>query len=290
MKDIFQSMAGLIEDNIFLQDFRDFVFLTSKNELKENILSTDPLQTGLLFENVSFRYPSSQRNALQSVSVEIPKGKTIALVGANGSGKTTFIKLLCGFYRPDKGRILYDGIDISEMKPEDLRKQFTAVFQDFALYNLTAEENILLGDVNKTATYHDMKKAAEDAGIADILETLPDSYHTMLGNLFEKGEGLSIGQWQKIALARAFYRNSPVLLLDEPTSALDAETEAQLLQNLMMLKEQKTVVIISHRFSTVKWADIIYVMDEGKVIEYGSHNELMSAAGKYREMFNAASK
>jgi ATP-binding cassette subfamily B protein len=176
------------------------------------------------------------------------------------------------------------------MNTEILRKQFTAVFQDFALYNLTAEENILLGDVERIASYQEIKKAAEEAGIADVLEALPYSYNTMLGNLFEKGEGLSIGQWQKMALAKAFYRNSPILLLDEPTSALDAETEAQLLQNLAKLKEQKTVVIISHRFSTVRWADIIYVMDEGKVMESGSHEELMSGKGRYFEMLNAGNR
>jgi len=290
MKDIFQSVAGLIEDNIFLQDFRDFILLPAVHKPRGFLFPPEALRQGIKFEEVSFRYPSSQREALRSVSVEIPKGKTIALVGANGSGKTTFIKLLCGFYEPSKGQILYDGVDISEMDTEILRKQFTAVFQDFALYNLTAAENILLGDVTKTATSEEIKKAAKEVGIADALEALPYSYRTMLGNLFEKGEGLSIGQWQKMALAKAFYRNSPILLLDEPSSALDAEMEAQLLQNLAKLKEEKTVVIVSHRFSTVRWADIIYVMDEGQVSESGSHEELMSAKGKYFEMFNAGNR
>jgi ATP-binding cassette subfamily B protein len=287
MKDVFQSLAGLMEDNVFLQDFLDFINLPAFRKVSEHQELTDLSPKGILLENVSFQYPSSKRKALHSVSIEIPKGKTIALVGANGSGKTTLIKLLCGFYVPQQGNILFDGTDISSIDPEIHRKQVTVVFQDFALYNLTAMENIFLGDVSKPLSKDEIVRAARNAGIDDVLEKLPLSYQTMLGNLFEKGEELSIGQWQKMALAKAFYRNSPILLLDEPSSALDAETEKILLQNLKLLAQNKTVVIVSHRFSTIKWADIIYVMDNGEVIERGGHEDLLNKKGRYFEMYSS---
>jgi ATP-binding cassette subfamily B protein len=286
MKDLFQSFAGLIEDNVFFQDFLDFLDLASLQKFADTQKLIDFQPKNILFENVSFKYPSSKRNALHSVSIEIPKGKTIALVGANGSGKTTLIKLLCGFYVPQKGRILFDDTDISLISPENLRKQITAVFQDFALYNLTAMENIFLGDISKPLSKDEIIKAARNAGIDDVLEKLPLSYQTMLGNLFEKGEDLSIGQWQKMALARAFYRNSPVLLLDEPSSTLDSETENILLQNLRLLAHNKTVVIVSHRFSTIRWADIIYVMEKGEIVESGVHDDLINQKGRYFEMYS----
>jgi ATP-binding cassette, subfamily B, bacterial len=287
MKDLFQSFASLIEDNVFLQDFLDFVNLTSLRKISEPQELTNFQTKSIILENVSFQYPSSKRKALNSVSIEIPKGKTIALVGANGSGKTTLIKLLCGFYVPQKGRILFDNTDISLVDPEILRKQITAVFQDFALYNLTAIDNIFLGDISKPLAKDEIIKAARNAAIDDVLEKLPLSYQTMLGNLFDKGEGLSLGQWQKMALAKAFYRNSPILLLDEPSSVLDAETEKVLLQNLKLLAQNKTVVIVSHRFSTIKWADIIYVLDNGEVIESGIHEELLNQKGRYFEMYSS---
>jgi ATP-binding cassette, subfamily B, bacterial len=287
MKEVFQSAAALVEDSIFLRDLHDFLALPVSTLEQTNYHKIKPLEKKIILKNVSFSYPNSGRMALKQISLEIPKGKTIALVGANGSGKTTLIKLLCGFYLPSDGLIIFDDQDVSEIKPNEIREQITAVFQDFALYNLSAEENISLGDFTRKLSSAEIMKAAENAGIADVLESLPFSYKTMLGNLFEKGEELSIGQWQKIALARAFYRNSPIVLLDEPSSALDTETEAQLLQGLIKLKEQKTVVIVSHRFSTIKWADMIYVMDEGKIIESGIHEELMSKKGRYFDLFKA---
>jgi ATP-binding cassette subfamily B protein len=243
------------------------------------------LQKGIVVENVSFSYPSSRRKVLDSVSLEIPAGKTIALVGANGSGKTTLVKLLCSFYTPDSGRILFDNTNISEVAPEEIRKQITAVFQDFALYNMTAAENISIGDISTPLSPDAVKQSAQNAGIADILEGLPSGYNNIIGNLFENSEELSIGQWQKMAIARAFYRNSPILFMDEPSSALDAETELHLLQNLKTLSKGKTVLIISHRFTTIRWADMIYVLDNGKIIESGNHEQLMEKKGRYFSMF-----
>jgi ATP-binding cassette, subfamily B, bacterial len=284
LKELFQSLAGLFEDNVFLNDFFDFLNLPSLQK-SDSDNGLESLKKGISIKNVSFKYPSSQRMALESVSVELPAGKTTALVGANGSGKTTLVKLLCGFYAPDKGQILFDDADISGIRPENLRKSITAVFQDFALYNLTAAENIVLGDIEKPMNPDEIKNAAKNADMADVIEHLPNGYNTLLGNLFEKGEELSIGQWQKMAIAKAFYRNTPFLIMDEPSSALDSETELHLLQNLRKLSKDKTVLIISHRFSSIKWADHIYVLDKGKVIESGNHQELMEMKKEYFRMY-----
>lgn len=284
LKELFQSLAGLFEDNVFLKDFFDFLNLPSA-KVSDSTKSFDSLNNGVSIKNVSFKYPSSQRMALESVSLELPAGKTVALVGANGSGKTTLVKLLCGFYKPDRGQILFDDSDISGIRPDNLRKGITAVFQDFALYNLTAAENIVLGDIDKPIDFSEIKMAAKNADMDDVIEQLPNGYNTLLGNLFKKGEELSIGQWQKMAIAKAFYRNTSLLIMDEPSSALDAETESHLLQNLRNLSKDKTVLIISHRFSSIKWADHIYVLDRGKVIESGSHKELMELKGEYFRMY-----
>lgn len=284
LKDLFQSVAGLFEDNVFMNDFFDFLNLPSLRKTPAGKV-LEPMKKGVSVKNVSFRYPSSRRLALESVSLELPVGKTIAIVGANGSGKTTLVKLLCGFYTADKGQIFFDDTDISLVDAGALRKSITAVFQDFALYHLTAAENIALGNSMKPVQLDEIKKAAENADMDDVIEHLPEGYNTILGNLFKKGEELSIGQWQKIAIAKAFYRNTPFLIMDEPSSALDAETELHLLQNLQNLSKDKTVLIISHRFSSIKWADCIYVMDKGRIIESGDHQALMALKGEYCRMY-----
>lgn len=288
MKDFFQSIAGLINDNVYLNDFFDFLNLPQSQNIHKNKKKIVSIKDKITIDNVFFQYPSSQRNALNSVSMTIPKGKTVALVGANGSGKTTLVKLLCGFYSPDSGRILFDDVNIAEYNISDIRTQVTAVFQDFALYNLTAKENIYMGNIQKEISDFEIKQAAKDTGIDKVIENLPNGYENVLGNLFEKGEELSIGQWQKLAIAKAFYRDAPILIMDEPSSALDAETELQILNNLKLLAKNKTTLIISHRFSTIQWVDLIYVLDEGKVVESGNHEFLMSLKGKYYSLFQAS--
>jgi ATP-binding cassette subfamily B protein len=243
------------------------------------------LQKGITVENLRFRYETSKRDALSQVNLHIPAGKTVAFVGANGSGKTTLIKLLSGFYSPQEGSIRYDDVDVRDLDKQDLRRHITAVFQDFALYNITAHENISLGNIEVPFNLEKAKEAASAAGIAELFERLPLGYETLLGTLFKSGEELSIGQWQKIAIARAFYRDSPILFMDEPSSALDVDSEKQLLGSLRTLAKNKTVVIISHRLSTVQWADILYVLDRGSVVESGSHDELMAKQGKYYAMY-----
>lgn len=280
----FRSLTSLVEDSIFLNDLADFLELPVGDKTSGET-KPEPLQKGLRVENLSFRYENSTRDALKNIHLDIPAGKTVALIGANGSGKTTLVKLLCGFYTPQEGRILYDDIPFQDLEMEAFRKQISAIFQDFAIYNLSARENIGLGDISKPFDLEKAKKAAREAGIDEALERLPQGYETMLGNLFKGGEELSIGQWQKIAIARALYRDSPILFMDEPSSALDVNSEKQMLDSLQTMAKNKTVILISHRLSTVQWADLIYVLDKGEVIESGNHESLMQKEGTYFQMY-----
>ena len=288
LNEFFRSITQILEDNIFLNDFIEFLHLPSKSDQKPIPTLPFSLKKEIRFEHVSFHYETSKRDALSAVDIVIPAGKTVAFVGANGSGKTTLIKLLCGFYPPSAGNILIDGVNVSQIGQAVIRENITAVFQDFALYNVSAASNIGLGDVSSDFDIERARKAARAAGIEDVLAKLPNGFHSLLGNLFVGGEELSIGQWQKLAIARAFYRNSPLLLMDEPSSALDANSELQIIDSLKELSKDKTAVIISHRLSTVKWADIIYLFHEGSVVESGSHNELLALGGKYFELYQVA--
>jgi len=283
LNEMLRSITLLLEDNTFLNDFTDFLNLPVK--AKKDFSGSFSLNKGISVKNVSFRYPTSKRDSLSNVCLNIPAGKTVAFVGANGSGKTTMIKLLCGFYQPVNGEIRYDDQTISQIGEIELRKNISAVFQDFALYNVSALENVALGDIYKKISEKPVREAAQAAGIADLMERLPGGYYTMLGHLFKDGEELSIGQWQKIAIARAFYRDAPVLFMDEPSSALDVDSERQMLESMRHLAQNKTVVIISHRLSTVQWADQIVVFDRGQIVESGSHEDLLELKGKYFTMF-----
>jgi len=288
LNDLFRSITQIMEDNTFLNDFMAFLNMPVRSEVQPEKQEPFSLNSEIKFENVSFSYESSKREVLKSVSITIPAGKTVAFVGANGSGKTTLIKLLCGFYRPDAGTITFDGVDSRNIGQKRICENITAVFQDFALYNIPAIENLGLGDVKTELNPDKAKKAARAAGIADVIERLPNGYHTLLGNLFKGGEELSIGQWQKMAIARAFYRDSPLILMDEPSSALDASSELQIIKSLKELSHDKTAVIVSHRLSTVQWADLIYLFDKGEVVECGNHAELMALKGKYFDLFQTA--
>ncbi len=285
LNDLFYSLTKIVEDNTYLNDFMDFLNMPTSSDLSEEN-ATFTLEKEIKIENVRFKYETSKRDALKALNISIPAGKTVAFVGANGSGKTTLIKLLCGFYQPMEGHIFYDGNDARLIGQHKICKNITAVFQDFALYNISALENLCLGDVDAPIDLERAKKAAKAAGIDTVLENLPDGYSNLLGNLFKTGEELSIGQWQKIAIARAYYRNSPFIIMDEPSSALDAQAESQIINSLKLLAHNKTAIIISHRLSTVKMADLIFLFCEGEVIESGSHQELIALKGKYFELFN----
>jgi ATP-binding cassette subfamily B protein len=241
--------------------------------------------TTLAAEDVVFRYPSAAEPAVRGVSLEIAAGEVVALVGENGSGKTTLAKLLAGLYLPEKGTVRWDGVDMSTVDPDAWRDRVAVIFQDFERFHLSAGENIGLGRI---AAMHDeaaIRAAARQSGADDFISKLPDGYETLLGPEFSGGTDLSLGQWQRIALARAFFRGAPVIILDEPTAALDPRAEKELFDRIRTLLAGRTVLLISHRFSSVRSADRIYVLDDGRVVEDGDHDTLMALGGIYAELF-----
>lgn len=234
--------------------------------------------------NVSFTYPTGHRPAVDHVSVELRAGEVIALVGENGSGKTTLTKLLTGLYSPDTGEFLVNGKAITETA--DLRSLSTVLFQDYLRYKLSVAENIALGDPAFLGDMERVAEAARRAGAAGIIADLPGQYDARLGSEFTGGTDLSLGQWQRIALARAFFRAAPLVVLDEPTAAMDPRAEADLFSHIRELFADRTVLLISHRFSSVRSADRIYVLEHGKIIEAGTHDQLMVADSVYAELFH----
>ncbi|MGH2369733.1 MAG: ABC transporter ATP-binding protein [Chloroflexota bacterium] len=244
-----------------------------------------PWRQGLQLREVTFRYPGTERPVLHEVSFTIQPGETLALVGPNGAGKTTLVKLLCRLYDPSDGQLLLDGYDLRDYDLADLRRNMTVVFQDYARYALTAGQNIGLADVERMNDRGTLAEAAKKAGADEVIATLPDGYATPLGRQFEGGQELSIGQWQKLALARAFFRDAPLQILDEPTSALDAQAEYDVYLRFQELRQGRTTFLISHRFSTVRMADRIVVLDGGRVMEMGSHDALTRRGGVYADLY-----
>ena len=288
LRNMLGGFAGLYEDNLFLSNLYEFL------DLKPQIVEpnhpksiANPFKMGIKFEDVSFRYPNSNRNALENITLRIHPGEVIAIVGENGSGKTTLVKLLCRLYDPGKGLISIDNTDLKQFSTLDLRREIGVIFQDYATYYMTARENIWFGNIDINPDNERIIKAAKRSGAANVIDRLSNKYDTILGKWFEGGEELSIGEWQKIALARAFLRDSQILVLDEPTSALDARAEADVFAKFRELIKGKTAILISHRFSTVRWADRIIVLEKGKLIENGTHQELIQLEGKYFQMYEA---
>ena len=286
LKELLKSVSGLYEDNLFLGNLYEFLDLKPTIvQPTEPKLVPQPMRQGICFNKVSFQYSNSARRALQDISFQIKPGETIALVGENGCGKTTLIKLLCRLYDPTSGEITIDGINLRSFDTADLRRQISVIFQDYAKYYFTAEENIRLGNLDISQGDRQIIAAAQRSGADEVITKLPEGYNTILGKLFDKGEELSIGQWQKLALARAFLRDSQVIVLDEPTSAMDPKAEYEIFKRFRELIEDQAAVLITHRLSTVKMADRIYVMAHGSIVESGTHQELMQRCGTYAHLF-----
>ncbi|MDJ1173970.1 ABC transporter ATP-binding protein [Roseofilum capinflatum] len=288
---LLSSFAGLYENSLFLSHLYEFLDLkpTIANPIYPQWVP-QPIKQSLKFENVSFQYPHSSRPLLQNINLTIPAGETVALVGENGAGKTTLIKLLCRLYDPTYGRITIDGIDLREFNVVDWRRQISVVFQDYVRYSLTVRENIGLGNIAHMDNHPDIIEAAQKSGAEKAISRLPKGYDTMLGTQFEEGEELSIGEWQKVAIARAFLRHAQLLILDEPTSALDPEAEYEVFEKFRQLIEGKTAILISHRLSTVKMVDRIFVLANGRIVETGCHEELLHLGGTYARLFSIQSK
>lgn len=248
------------------------------------------LREGIRFEQVDFRYPGSQRPALAAFNLDIPAGQLVALVGPNGAGKSTLVKLLCRFYDPAEGRITFDNIDLRQFTVDELRSLITVLFQQPVHYNASVAENIALGDVQAAPARTEILAAAESAGADALVARLPQGYDTMLGKWFAEGAELSVGEWQRLALARGFLRRAPIIILDEPTSAMDSWAEADWLERFRSLAAGRTTLIITHRFTTARHADMIHVMVDGRIVESGSHRELLKRGGRYAQSWETQMK
>eukprot|EP00439_Symbiodinium_sp_Y106_P079343 s2700_g18.t1 len=287
---ILRSIGGMYADNLYLSNLYEFLDYNVQKCEGTKELGPNP-GDGVRFEDVWFRYPGATEDTIKGVTFRIPPGTRFALVGNNGAGKTTLIKLLTGLYQPSKGKILLDGLDLNDWAPDALKKRIGAIFQDFIRYELTVGANVGVGDIDAVDEEPRVARAAERGMAAPFIEDWPEKYQTQLGNLFMRGRELSGGQWQKVALSRALMRErADLLVLDEPTAAMDAEAEAAIFERLASLSADQSALLISHRFSTVRMADTIAVLNHGVIEEFGSHEDLLALGGTYARLFNLQAK
>jgi len=285
MNGLVTSVGRMHENALFVEDFWSFLDIRTHAISAGSADPLPPALSRLSVESLSFTYPDAPAPVLRNVSIEIGRGETVALVGENGAGKTTLAKLLCRLYDPDGGSINWDGRDLAGCDPDDVRARVAVIFQDFVRYQLSGRENIGFGDIGSVDDAASIADAARRAGADGFLEGLPEQYESRLGRMFHEGHELSIGQWQRVALGRAFFRDAPLVIMDEPTASLDARAEYELFETMRELFEDRAVLLISHRFSSVRMADRIYVLKDGEVVQSGTHDELMAAGGLYAELF-----
>ena len=282
----FTGVQAIFESGLFIDDLDGFLTLAPAAEGGSREIAPPAEFRRIRADAVSFSYPGRSQLALQAANIEINSGEVVALVGENGSGKTTLAKVIAGLYEPGSGAVRWDGIDVRGFRPELFRERVAIIFQDFVRYALSAEENIAIARPDDEIDHAAIREAAKIADADAFLSALPAGYQTPLSRRFAGGHELSGGQWQKVAIARAFYRRAPLVIIDEPTASLDARAEYELFSSLHEVLRGRTALIISHRFSTVRTADRIYVLDHGRVVEHGSHDELMDLGGRYAELFH----
>lgn len=287
----FRTITSQYEDSLFIKEIFDFFELKpeiERSDVETDITNHEPIE--IVFENVSFSYPNSAKEVLSDFSLKINKGERVAVVGVNGAGKTTLVKLLCRFYDPRKGRILINGVDIKNINLESFYNNVGAIFQEYNNYQFPVKEAIGVGRVDEEIEMDHIENSAKASEAHDFINEWEGGYDQMLGKQFTGGVEPSVGQWQKLALARTFYRKPKLLVLDEPTASVDAEGEAKIFNRLHEMKGEATMIIISHRFSTVRQADKIAVIDGGRLSEYGTHNELIVRNGMYAKLFRLQAK
>lgn len=288
VKGLLADLGQIYSNRLFLENLFEYLALEPLVIAPATpVAMPTGIREGIRFSNVTFRYPGTDRVALDGFDLTIPAGKTVAIVGANGAGKSTLLKLLCRFYDPDDGRLEFDGIDVRQFDPAALRRAITVLFQVPVNYQATARENITLGDRHSPAAAPRVERAARDAGAHDFITRASDGYDTLLGRLFPGGTELSGGEWQRMALARAYYRPSSLIILDEPTSMMDSWTELEWFEHFRALVSDKTAIVITHRLSIARRADVIHVMDRGRIVESGSHEALLARGGRYATSWNA---
>jgi len=286
IEQIFSILSSIADQALFLTDLLAFFQMKLTISSKPGALPAPrPIVQGFEFRNVSFHYPGASRMVINGLNLHLRAGERVALIGENGEGKTTLVKLMTRLYDPVEGQVLLDGVDLREYDLEDLYREIGVIFQDFMRYEMTARENIAVGRIDEINDFDLLKTAADKSMASEVIERLPRDYEQMLGRRFENGIDLSGGEWQKIALARAYLRDAQVLILDEPTAALDARSEFEVFQRFAELTTGKSALFISHRFSTVRMADRIVVMHNGKIAEDGNHNNLLNLGGRYACMF-----